>query len=130
MKIKNRSNIAIIRDDRLGDTILTLPVVKKLKEDFPKSRITMIISGISKNLLQMFNFIDDIIVIENSFKTLRTINSKNFDLILNFSPLKGKSYKLFLKAKRKVNIIYSSRYKNSFSNYKYRRFLMNFFFSF
>ncbi len=129
MKIENRSNIAIIRDDRLGDTILTLPVVKKLKEDFPKSRITMIISGISKNLLQMFDFIDDIIVIENSIKTINKINSKNFDLILNFSPLKGKSYKFFLKAKRKVNIIYCSRYKQKFSNYKLRGFILNFFFN-
>ena len=129
MKIKNISNIAIIRDDRLGDTILTLPVVKKLKKDFPNSRITMIISGISKNLLQMFNFIDDIIIIENSIKTIKKINSKNFDLIFNFSPLKGKSYKFFLKAKRKVNVIYSSRYRKSFSNYKYRRFLLNFFFN-
>ena len=129
MKIKNRSNIAIIRDDRLGDTILTLPVVKKLKNDFPKSKITMIISGISKNLLQMFDFIDEIIVIENTIQTIKKINSRKFDLILNFSPLKGKFYKFFLKSKWKVNIIYSSRYKKNFSNYKYRRFILNFFFN-
>ena len=86
-------------------------LLKKLKDEFPKSKLTMIISSISKNLIQMIDFIDEFIISDNSLRTINNINSKNFDLILNFSPLKGKPYKFFLKAKRKVNIIYSSRYK-------------------
>ena len=128
MKKKNFSNIAVIRDDRLGDTILTLPIMKKLKEDFPESRLTMIISKISRDLLQIIDFVDDFIVSNNSIETVNKINSKNFDLILNFSPLKGKTYKFFLKSKRKVNIIYLSRYKKKLSNHKLKLFFLNFFF--
>ena len=128
MKKKDFSNIAVIRDDRLGDAILTLPIMKKLKDEFPKSKLTMIISSISKNLIQMIDFIDEFIISDNSLRTTNKINSKNFDLILNFAPLKGKPYKFFLKAKRKVNIIYSSRYKKKQDSYRYKLFFFNFFF--
>ena len=128
MKKKYYSNIAVIRDDRLGDVILTLPIIKKLKDELPNSKLTIIISSISKNLIQMFDFIDDFIISDNSITTINTINSKKFDLILNFSPLKSKSYKYFLKANRKVNIIYTSRYKKNFSKNKIKLFFLNFFF--
>jgi ADP-heptose:LPS heptosyltransferase len=102
--------------------------MKKLKDELPNSKLTIIISSISKNLIQMFDFIDDFIISDNSITTINTINSKKFDLILNFSPLKRKSYKLFLKANRKVNIIYTSRYKKNFSNNKIKLFFLNLFF--
>ena len=128
MKKKNYTNIAVIRDDRLGDVILTLPIMKKLKDELPNSKLTIIISSISKNLIQMFDFIDDFIISDNSISTINTINSRKFDLILNFSPLKSKSYKYFLKANRKVNIIYTSRYKKNFSKNKIKLFFLNIFF--
>ena len=52
-------NILIIRDDRLGDLILTLPIINKLKENFPNSRITLVISSVSRDLVSHFKFIDD-----------------------------------------------------------------------
>ena len=128
MKKKDFSNIAVIRDDRLGDTILTLPIMKKMKEDFPNSKLTMVISKISENLLQMIDFVDNFIVSNSFIETINKINAENFDLILNFSPLKRKPYKFFLRAKWKVNIIYCSRYKKRLNNYKYKLFFLNFFF--
>tara|TARA_X000000950_G_C13868172_1_gene641731 strand:- start:1011 stop:1964 length:954 start_codon:yes stop_codon:yes gene_type:complete len=126
MKKREFLNIAVIRDDRLGDTILTLPIMRKLKDDYPKSRLTMVISAISKDLIQMIDFIDEFMVSDNTIETINKINSKNFDLILNFSPFKGKSYKFFLRAKWKVNIFYSSRYKKKLN--KYKLFFFNSFF--
>ena len=72
MKKKYYSNIAVIRDDRLGDVILTLPIIKKLKDELPNSKLTIIISSISKNLIQMFDFIDDFIISDNSITTINT----------------------------------------------------------
>ena len=129
MNVKKFSNIAIIRDDRLGDTILTLPVVKKLKNEFPKSRLTIVISQISKDLIQIIDFVDDYIISENTIRTIKEINSKKFDLIINFSPLKRKTYKFFLKAKWKINVTYSSRYSQNLSHYRYKVFLLNIFFN-
>ena len=110
-KMKNNlKNICIIRDDRLGDTILTLPIVKQIKKEYPNSQITLIISKISEDLIKLCDYVDKYLVFSNN-KIINKINSQNFDLIINFSPIKNRTYKFFLNAKRKINIIYLSRYK-------------------
>ena len=108
--------ICIIRDDRLGDTILTLPIIQKLRKTYIDSRITLVISSISEELVKKFDFFDNLIISKNNIETIRKINQSKFDLILNFSPLKNRFYKLFLKSKTKVHLSFQSRYK-----YKYRR---------
>ena len=108
--------ICIIRDDRLGDTILTLPIIQKLRKTYIDSRITLVISSISEELVKKFDFFDNLIISKNNIETIRKINRSKFDLILNFSPLKNRFYKLFLKSKTKVHLSFQSRYK-----YKNRR---------
>ena len=108
--------ICIIRDDRLGDTILTLPIIQKLKKTYIDSRITLVISSISEELVKKFDFYDNLIISKNNIETIRKINQSKFDLILNFSPLKKRYYKLFLKSKTKIHLSFQSRYK-----YKNRR---------
>ena len=108
--------ICIIRDDRLGDTILTLPIIQKLRKTYINSRITLVISSISEELVKKFDFFDNLIISKNNIETIRKINRSKFDLILNFSPLKNRFYKLFLKSKTKVHLSFQSRYK-----YKNRR---------
>ena len=108
--------ICIIRDDRLGDTILTLPIIQKLRKTYIDSRITLVISSISEELVKKFDFFDNLIISKNNIETIRKINQSKFDLILNFSPLKNRLYKLFLKSKTKVHLSFQSRYK-----YKNRR---------
>ena len=108
--------ICIIRDDRLGDTILTLPIIQKLKKTYIDSRITLVISSISEELVKKFDFFDNLIISKNNIETIRKINQSKFDLILNFSPLKKRYYKLFLKSKTKIHLSFQSRYK-----YKNRR---------
>lgn len=106
-------NICIIRDDRLGDTILTLPILKKIKIEHPNARITLIIAKISKDLMGMINFVDNYLVYKKSLKFLYELNKTHFDLLINFSPLKNRNFKLLIQAKRKVNVTYLSRYKDS-----------------
>jgi len=108
--------ICIIRDDRLGDTILTLPIIQKLRKTYIDSRITLVISSISEELVKKFDFFDNLIISKNNIETIRKINQSKFDLILNFSPLKKRFYKLFLKSKTKIHLSFQSRY-----NYKNRR---------
>ena len=105
--------ICIIRDDRLGDTILTLPIIQKLRKTYIDTRITLVISPISEELVKKFDFFDNLIISKNNLETVRNINQNKFDLILNFSPLKNKFYKLFLKSKTKIHISFQSRYKNN-----------------
>ena len=103
--------ICIIRDDRLGDTILTLPIIQKLRKTYIDSRITLVISSISEELVKKFDFFDNLIISKNNIETIRKINQSKFDLILNFSPLKKRFYKLFLKSKTKIHLSFQSRYK-------------------
>ena len=103
--------ICIIRDDRLGDTILTLPVIQKLKKSYLNSQITLVISSISEELVKKFDFFDELIISKNNLETVKNINQNKFDLILNFAPLKTNFYKCFLKSKRKIHISFLSRYK-------------------
>ena len=77
--------ICIIRDDRLGDTILTLPIIQKLRKTYIDSRITLVISSISEELVKKFDFFDNFIISKNNIETIRKINQSKFDLILNFS---------------------------------------------
>lgn len=103
--------ICIIRDDRLGDVILTLPIIKKLKKIYKNSKISLVISPISEKLVKKFNFFDDLIISKNNLETLKEINQNSFDLIINFAPLKNKFYKLFLKSNNKIHLSFQSRYK-------------------
>ena len=96
--MKSFKKICIIRDDRLGDAILTLPIINKLKKTYKNSKITLVISPISAELVKKFDFFDNLIVSKNNLETLKEINQNNFDLIINFAPLKNKFYKLFLKS--------------------------------
>jgi ADP-heptose:LPS heptosyltransferase len=52
--------ILINRSDAIGDTILTTPMAKMLKEKFPNCHVTMLISSRSSNLLNHHPYIDSI----------------------------------------------------------------------
>tara|TARA_A100001015_G_scaffold309913_1_gene410249 strand:+ start:926 stop:1882 length:957 start_codon:yes stop_codon:yes gene_type:complete len=123
----NYKRICIIRDDKLGDTILTLPVIQKLKKSYLNSQITLVISSISEELVKKFDFFDELIISKNNLETVKNINQNKFDLILNFAPLKTNFYKCFLKSKRKIHISFQSRYKKRRNKFIINAFLKIFF---
>jgi ADP-heptose:LPS heptosyltransferase len=51
--------ILINRSDAIGDTILTTPMAKMLKEKFPNCHITFLISSRSADILEKHPYIDD-----------------------------------------------------------------------
>jgi heptosyltransferase-3 len=44
-------NILVVRTDRIGDVILTLPTVEALKSNFPDARVAMLVSSYTSGLL-------------------------------------------------------------------------------
>lgn len=52
-------NIAIIRTDRLGDMILTLPMARAIKECLPNAKVTIIANSYTEPLLYENPFIDN-----------------------------------------------------------------------
>ena len=76
--------ICIIRDDRLGDLILTLPVVEALKHE-NDVEITLLCSHINKNLARNTKLFESIIVfregIFNQMKLIRNLRKEKFDSV-------------------------------------------------
>ena len=100
--------IGIIRIDRLGDMILTLPIIKSMKSINPSIKIHVFASAKNAQVIQNFKYIDKIFNISDGKK----FNKEKYDLILNFSPgWKSFFLCLFSKASIKGNLIFKSRYK-------------------
>lgn len=109
--------IGIIRADRMGDMILTLPVIQSLKVANSNSQVHVFCSNKNVKIINYFKFIDKIINIDEN----NDLAKEKYDLILNFSP-GWRSFKLCLnlKSSLKGNLILTSRYNNNF----YSKFLI------
>jgi heptosyltransferase-2 len=87
--------ILVLRPDRLGDVILTLPVVRNLKESFPDASITYLCTEYTSQILESYSFISDLIIYDNQnehkgFKRIlslaRQLRERNFDLAIHLLP--------------------------------------------
>ena len=86
-------SICVIKPSALGDVIQTLPILKVLREKFPRAKITWVISSACHNLLENHPFIDERIVFHRhggwqGWKSLLAeLNAAKFDLVLDFQGL-------------------------------------------
>jgi len=87
--------ILVLRPDRLGDVILTLPVVRNLKESFPDASITYLCTEYTSQILESYSLISDLIIYdrENEHKGFKKIlnlaqelRDCNFDLAIHLLP--------------------------------------------
>ena len=69
--------ILVLRPDRLGDIILTLPVVRNLKESFPEASVTYLCTEYTSQILDSYSLISDLIIYdrENKHKGFKKIYS-------------------------------------------------------
>lgn len=109
--------ICIVRSDRMGDLILTLPVIKSIKEENKYSVVHVIGSEKNINISKHFSFIDKFINKSNSLSKfinlVRFIRSERYDYFLNFSPgWFGILLGFLSKSKISSSLILKSRYKS------------------
>ncbi|MDQ1266616.1 MAG: hypothetical protein QG635_1768 [Bacteroidota bacterium] len=72
--------IAIIRTDRIGDMVLTLPMCSAIREVLPEAKITIIASQYVKELLDSCPVADDVFYCKNNYNTLLYyFKEQNFD---------------------------------------------------
>jgi|TARA_B100001971_G_scaffold191956_1_gene195837 predicted lipopolysaccharide heptosyltransferase III len=89
-KIKN---ILIIRIDEIGDVVLTTPVLRALKEEFPNSKIDVLVKEGTKELLKHNPNVNNRIICEKEW--LR--NKLNFPYFLSLAKkLKNNKYDLVI----------------------------------
>lgn len=74
-------NLLITRHDKIGDFIVTLPLFKAIKEQYPKTKLTALVSKVNFELAKNIDFIDDVILYDkdNLESTLKEIKSRKFD---------------------------------------------------
>ena len=74
ISLKDGDRILISRTDRIGDLILTLPLIESIKARYPECRIDIIASDYASPVLENNDCLDAIIKINNT--TLK--NDKNY----------------------------------------------------
>ena len=118
-KISQKINICVIRNDKMGDMILTLPIIKAIKNSYPNAKITVVCSNINAFLCKEVSFVDEYSIFDkkdklrSKIKFLRTFRKRSFDFIFNFS----QDIETFLllpfgKSINKSSLIYLSRYRD------------------
>ena len=91
MNIEPR-NILIVRTDRIGDVVLSLPLARIIKQHYPKAKVTFLVRAYTKALVENNHFIDEVIILkEKSTKILiaenvKQLKQKNFDTAIVVYP--------------------------------------------
>ena len=110
--------ICIERCDRMGDMILTLPVIEGIKEKNPQAIVHVIASQKNLKICKQFSGIDKIFEkskLSSSFNDLtKSISAENYDYYFTFSPgWFGLRLGFFSKSKFKSSLILKSRYNSN-----------------
>ena len=112
------NQICISRLDKMGDMILSLPIIKSIKLANPNTKIFVLASQNNAKVLKNLSYIDKIIEINTDsnfitiLKNILSFRKLNFDFYLNLSPtLLSYFYCFFSNSKNKATLIFLSRYK-------------------
>ena len=84
----NVKNILITRTDRLGDVILTLPLLNSAKKIFKNAKIDLLVKKYLEELLHDYKDIDELIIenINSFFSKYKFFKNKKIDLFINVKP--------------------------------------------
>ena len=110
--------ICIERSDRMGDMILTLPVIQAIKEENPQATVHIVASKKNLKICKQFSLIDKIHERSNSssafYKLAKSISSEKYDYYFTFSPgWFGLFLGLLSNSKFKYSLILKSRYNSN-----------------
>lgn len=85
----DKKKILITRTDKLGDVILTLPLISETKRLFPDSEISFLVRTYVKELIENYPSIEKVILLEDFksfFSFLKFLKKEKFDLVINVFP--------------------------------------------
>ncbi len=84
----NLRNILLIRTDRIGDVMLSLPMLPLIKKRFPAAAITVMVQSYTRELLDGHSCVDEILLYEAPtnaaafLRAARMLRSKKFDAVI------------------------------------------------
>jgi len=119
--INEPKNILIVRTDRIGDLILTLPLAGLIKKQYPDSKVSFLVRDYTKNIVRHHPYIDEVLVLKEDngnvslSDNINLIKHRNFDNCIVVYP----RFRISL-------IIFLSRIKNRIgTGYRWYSFLFN-----
>lgn len=95
-------NILLVRTDRIGDVILSLPMLPLLKRRFPHARISVLVRSYTRELVERHSCVDEVLVYEHEdsirslWNTLKQIRARKFDLAIIPYPRFRSTFLMFL----------------------------------
>ena len=127
--------ICFVRNDKMGDMILTLPVVQGLIEVNKHFKIDIVCSKKNQEICKNYKSINKIYLLQNKFyqilRTILKLRNENYDYIFTFSPgILSILLSIFSKSKTKSLLIFKSRYKNNYTSKFFDRILGKIFFNY
>ncbi len=87
--------ILVVRTDRIGDVVLSTPVIKALRVSYPQAFIAMMVSPYAKDILDGNPYLDEVITFDKDrkekswwgcFKFSHFLKKKKFDLAIVLHP--------------------------------------------
>lgn len=102
---KNPIRILVIRTDRMGDVILSTPVLTALKRTFPTGRVDMLVRPYAHDLVAGHPDLDEIICdddnghhkgVQGLLRLSKALREKNFDIALVLHPTFRLAFLAFL----------------------------------
>lgn len=118
---KEPKNILIVRTDRIGDLILTLPLAGLIKKQYPDCKVSFLVRDYTKNIVRHHPFIDEVLVLKEDngnvslSDNINLIKQRNFDNCIVVYP----RFRISM-------IIFLSRIKNRIgTGYRWYSFLFN-----
>jgi len=110
--------ICIERSDRMGDMILTLPVIQGIKQKNPQAIVHVVASHKNLKICKQFSLIDKTYEKSTSLSTfnnlIKSISAEKYDYYFTFCPgWFGLRLGFFSKSQFKSSLILQSRYKSN-----------------
>ena len=100
-------NILLVRTDRIGDVILSLPLVGIIKRHYPNSKVTFLLRNYTKALAESYPGIDNVLILKEDngktilFENIAEIKKYNFDSCIIVYPTFKIALILFLSGIKK-----------------------------
>lgn len=118
--LTNIREILVIRTAYIGDVIMTLPILKPLKELYPDARITFLTSSSARDVLLNNPYVDAILTYDAFWFYPKGIKEAVKDYLRFLKTLRSKTYDLVIEARADIRDILllaylsKSRYKVSY----------------
>ena len=78
----NPQNLLIVRTDRIGDVVLSLPLAEIIKKYYPGCKITFLVRNYTKDILENHPFIDNVLLLREENEKISLL--KNVEIIKSF----------------------------------------------